>query len=466
MKTLIINCSPKAKISLTGKSIKFLDKMFPEDEFTMCIDCVDHLTDEVKAAIPGKDLVIFTSSIFHGTTHAQMTPMMEEYVSIADKSVPVTYFTTSNMLCENFAHNYMKSFFTHRGIKFLRSDSMRDECILSDRGKEELYNWFAYLKSIVLKEELESKVVTANYVKTVSGSPETPTAVIIDSADKEDPDILAAVAKAKAKFEKHGIPVDVLTLRDTKINYCSACMLCYSDRECVVKDDFDSIVNQVYSHDIIITACMTDSSQFSTLHEKFIQRHVEFGRSSVDANVIMGSIVKPTEYSSEADLAIIHERELAIQSLGHTFYVDTILDTGDNVENMVDECIRLAKYDVIEPLNMYDDSLNRNFADLSYYLQNMQPLCYKYYLSHGYLGPRKMETHVRYINKSDKIYPGAMRTLMFDEAYEKFKVDKMVRTIRRPDKDKPFTDRMRHPSYENFEIPTDQPKKKGFFSKK
>lgn len=65
-------------------------------------------------------------------------------------------------------------------------------------------------------------------------------------------DMLAA-AFAKGAIEV-GNEVEIVTLKNKKLNFCKGCLTCQSTRKCVIEDDATTIVQKMYTADIIAFA--------------------------------------------------------------------------------------------------------------------------------------------------------------------------------------------------------------------
>lgn len=85
------------------------------------------------------------------------------------------------------------------------------------------------------------------------------------------------------EFEKgaleSGHQVEMISLRDKKINYCTGCGSCNMKHKCVLKDDMSGILDKMVEADAIVMATpvyfYTMDAQMKTLIDRTVPRYTE-----------------------------------------------------------------------------------------------------------------------------------------------------------------------------------------------
>ena len=79
-----------------------------------------------------------------------------------------------------------------------------------------------------------------------------------------------------------GNEVEIIYLREKKINYCQGCLVCLQKGECFQKDDANELVEKMLSADVIVLATpvyfYSMDAQLKTLIDRTVSRWDDFGR--------------------------------------------------------------------------------------------------------------------------------------------------------------------------------------------
>ena len=439
MRIAVLNCSPKGETSLTAITAKFLDKMYPTDEFAFMFVGDGKLSDEEIDMCKSSDLLLITSSIYHCSVHAQMIRMLDTLAKEVGKGKPVTYLTTSNMFYEIGAHDYVRAWAERNELYYIRSLGLYDVSILSDKGKEELFRWFAYVKDWITLRE------TPRFEKRYN-------VVILDGSDPDD--VNASKNRRIANTLQHIYEdagcgsIEVIPLREYDIQPCRACLLCYTDRVCVLRDEFDKLLERAtLGTDILIAVGTLRYGLLGETFKKFTDRQVQFGRCFLNDEIIKGYVYSECADTLPTDAVDAHHHELALDSIAHSYYAGTIKGFGEeleeeNLRRFAADTIHIANNELFPPTNCYEKSLNQNFADLAVQLRSMTPLDYAEYAEAGYYTPLKKNDKVRAISKKGGTNPSRMRLMEYAEQYQNFD-GKLNLTTRRRFKDTSLLERKR-----------------------
>jgi len=400
VKVAVLSASPKQQLSLTLQIVRALQKMCKDDEFDISFIKSVEDCSEFEAKAKDADLVLILSSLYHFNTHGQLMRYLKGLHLPEGK--PITYITSSGGNMDVPAHNYLRSFARHNGLKWIRSLSLLDEDVLKESGREEAYRWFQYVKDIVLDKELTNQSLKDTRI------------AVLDCGDEPE-DTQAQTAEIAKKYQDLGATVKVYNLREQTIKGCIACFGCYTNNKCVIKDDFEALTDELYSNfDMIVTVSGINYNQFSTNYKYFLDRHVKFGRFGQDLELIKAYV-----YCGEIDpmdLAELEQHTLVVDSLGCDLYVGTYAGTAEGISQLIRESAYVCINDLYPQRNTYSYGLSLQFANLAYRLQNMTPKDYEYFKAKGYYQMPQVLSQVRPISGiEDGRMSCQMRLMAFEE---------------------------------------------------
>lgn len=404
MRVTVLSASPKQQFSLTLQTVRTLQKMCKEDEFDICFikDVKDHSEFEEKAN--ASDLILILSSLYHFNTHGQLMRFLKG-INIT-KGKPITYITTSGGNMDVPAHNYLRSFARHNGLLWIRSLSLLDEDVLKEHRREELYRWFQYVKDIVNQREL-----TAECMKDFRIS-------ILDCGDVAE-ETEATAKDIASRYEKLGAQVRIINMREKNIKGCIACFGCYTNNNCVIKDDFEELTADLYANtDMMVIVSGLNYNQFSTNYKYFLDRHVKFGRYGQDEELIRAYVVCGD--IDESDMVELEQHTLVVDTLDGDCHVGIYRNTQEGLENFIKESSYLCLNDLFPQRNTYGYGLAMQFANLAYRLQRMTPNDYNYFKGKGYYEMPEIVQQVKPISGLEEGRMSCqMRLMAFEEMLSK-----------------------------------------------
>lgn len=404
MKVVVLSASPKQQLSLTLQTVRTLQKMCKEDEFDICfIKNVDERT-EFEDKAKDADLILILSSLYHFNTHGQLMRYLKG-INLP-KGKPITYISTSGHNMDIPAHNYIRSFARHNGLKWIKSLSLLDEDVLHEHRREELYRWFLFVKDIATSSTLNESSLAGTNV------------TIMDCGDT--PEETEETAKTlTTKYEKLGANVKYINLREKNIKGCIACFGCYTNNKCIIKDDFEAITKEVYDNtDLIVFVSGVNYNQFSTNYKYFLDRHVKFGRYGQDLELTRAYVycgdMDPQDYAE------LEQHTLVVDSLDGDLHVGIYEGNEEGIEKAVVETAFACIHDLYPQRNTYSAGLGMQFANLAYRLQKMTPNDYNYFKSHGYYEMPQIIQQVKPIGGlEDGRMSCKMRLIAFEEMLSK-----------------------------------------------
>lgn len=478
MKISVFNCSPKGQeCSITARTIHFLDKMFPEDQFGFFETCRPHLPDEAAEAGKNSDIIIITSSIFGGSIHPQAMCMFNEFIEKIPKTVKVTYFITCNWLGEDFARRQVRQFFEKHGYDFIESYAVGDTAIFADDNTtdkmrwegtpESIYNWFATVKAIASGE------------KGAVSSEKKCNTVIFDVFEEETPLSVKTVDSIAAECRSRGIEPKTVRLRDYNVKPCNACQMCYSDGICIYNDDMSKVLDEVmYGTDMIIMTGKLENSILGIQFENYESRFACFGRCSADTELIKTCFYVMDDDTDPYEAYIFEEKHFAFDSYAHDIHIRGCrvdrkgeIDTAA-ISKTLNVMVHCFNNNFIPSASMFERYFNKNFAALHIRLRNLCPTEYEAFKARGYYEEIQVEPHVKYIDKEEVkksgINPNKPRTIPFQMMYAGFDKSQIKFTERRPYKNQHIYDKQFIHKKAAEELSGKNTKKSGFslFGKK
>lgn len=397
MKILVLSESPKNKTSVTLNTIKILEKMTTfstKDEFTELLVGNGFYKDNVAEEIRKADFVIFCSSLFHFFVPTEVISFfddLEKNIGKDLKDKPVTFFSTSSLLMDPEAHAYMERRLKVMGAKYIRGLSVRDYSVLSPEGREEIANWFHYVRSYALGENERFKDDQSQVV-------------FIDATDGSNQKINESMQKVEADFYNLGVgKIKKFALRDYKINPCQACTYCYSMNECMIKDDFKALTEDVYKGtDIIVTFGELQDGLIGKIHKVWLDRHVKFGLHPTDEELIMAYVVDSSK-AGKYDKFAFNVHETALNNFNKNYQLGIWeADNSQGLSEMCEDATKVYNYELYAQINMYSQGANFIFKNIAWDIQKMAPRNYDYYArNNGYAMPEVNPNMSRYSNQKE-----------------------------------------------------------------
>lgn len=463
MQILVLSCSPKRETSLTYHNFKFIEKMFPDDTFSVQFTTNGVFPEELILEFQQSDLVVMLSSIFHFSVHSAMLPLLQDMVekvgedALRDK--PFTYLTTSGKNGEYNAHDFVRRFAQHSGMRWITSLSLDDVSALSPEGREEMYCWFRFVKETVENTGKQAVLKEKNGV------------VILDCFDEETDRSKQINHYLLRYFQNAGADVKIVSLRDYRVNSCTACCGCYTTRRCFIRDDFEELTDLIQLNtDIIVhtgkPACGTYGLQF----KRFTERHMQYGRSAEIGGIITAFICDVQDLPMPDDLAYFEKHQSCIEAMGHNCLIGFfgISDPETELSPVAEMVVHACNCDLFPINNGLSVGLNLQFARLSERIRALQPADYEEYRKQGYYEPVKPEINARpCFSAEDAVRSRKGRTIPFNMTLLDFN-SKVRVTPRRPLKSIPYTARRQSEAQSVIERSTNSGKheKRGIFGRK
>ncbi len=386
MKTLIYSMSLNGEYSITLASLRYIIDTHKDDTFKELIMPKNgKLTDDMLAEFKKADLVILASGMYHFALASQALESMNvigDYLRKNEKKTAVTLFTTSGMMMDNIPHEQAKKWAERFGLRYIKGESIYSSDMLVEKYRADVYAWYNNVKVLVTSDELRFASEAAVSLVYTDDTPET------DEIAKQYRETLTAA----------GAAVKEIRMSSYDFKHCLGCQYCYTDRKCCIKDDFEKLCRDIEAGtDVQLFVGAIENGFYPTLFKRYMDRHVCMGRCPCDDEaILLYAWHEGTDYKA-GDEELFRTWALSCASFGGEVLIDVCKGFSGNA---VDAAVAAFNENVGAYRNFYGTALRRKFADLSYEIQNVEPLDYKYFAMNGDLKPVQRNQQCRAIHSA------------------------------------------------------------------
>ncbi len=289
----VLGGSPKGEQSVTMQYVKYLQKNFPQHEYSIQqissrIAALERSVPEFEKAIEAvrrSDLVLWASPVYYMLVPAQYKRFIElaaernAYGTFAGKYAAV--LTTSIHFYDHTAQEYMRSICEDMGMKFAGALSLDMHDLLQYEGRQKVdIFWTGILEKALTGAACPAlnTPVCANSGKYIPGPRRAPvetngrTVVILHDSRDGSSNLAAMVDRLKGAFAH----AHVFNIREINIaGGCIGCLQCADVNRCAYtgKDEYISLFEQrLMPADIIVFVGEVRDRFFSAEWKTFIDR--------------------------------------------------------------------------------------------------------------------------------------------------------------------------------------------------
>lgn len=398
MKIAVINGSPAGPDSITLQTILYIQKYFPEHEFSVLhagqrIRGMENDFTECAQVLNNADLVIFAYPVYTFLAPAQLHRFIElireNNIGLSDKYV--TQVTTSKHFYDVTAHRYIRDVCADMHMKYLDGLSADMDDLLHEKGQQEALSFFrfilwnmknGYSENIKQQEKKdESLLKTADEDCEITEKKSGKIAVVADC--KEDDVRLKAMISA---FEKKAHrEVNVINLQDFPFaGGCLGCFRCAADGRCVYKDGFDTFLREkIQTSDAVVYAFRIQGHSMGYRFKLFDDRQFCNGHRTVMMGKPFGYLVDGFLSEEENLRTLIHARA---QVGGN--YLAGIVCSEDDPDEEIGQLADTLEYALANtyqmPADFYGVGGMKIFRDLIWQMQGMMKEDHRFYKEHGF----------------------------------------------------------------------------------
>ncbi|MBQ2899509.1 MAG: NAD(P)H-dependent oxidoreductase [Oscillospiraceae bacterium] len=395
MKILVINGSPKGKFSITLQTVKYLEKLYPEHEFSVLdagqrIKALEKDFSAAGEAVEKAELIIFSYPVYTFVAPCQLHRFIEllkeSGLDLSGKFA--TQLSTSKHFYDITAHNYIRDNCFDLGMKYIKGLSADMDDLLSKKGQKEAREFFDYVCWNAENGFSETAPEKPSAPKNVpvslpenSGAEKSGDVVIITDCEPENKQLSAMISRFCTVLPRK---TRVVNLRDFPFSGgCLGCFGCAVSGKCVYKDGFDDFLrNELQTGEAIVYAFTVKDHSMGALFKMYDDRQFCNGHRTVTMGMPFGYLVSGN-LSEEENLRMIIE---ARAQVGGNFLAGIATDESDP-DYEIDRLAKTLSYAIenkyVPPQNFYGIGGMKIFRDLIWQMQGMMKADHKFYKSHG-----------------------------------------------------------------------------------
>ena len=395
MKIAVINGSPKGKYSITLQTVRYLERKFPEHEFSVLhagqtVRALERDFSAARELLSTADAVIFSYPVYTFLAPSQLHRFIELMkacgVDMTDKYA--TQISTSKHFYDVTAHKYVEENALDMGMRYIRGLSADMEDLLSERGRSDAEKFFErFLWSVengVFTRSEESRAAfipsTATMPDTECEKAERDVVIITDECDPE-----SNLSRMIERFRRVlGYTTRVVNIAEYPFSGgCLGCFRCAVSERCVYKDGFDAFLrDNIQRADAIVYAFTVRDHSMGSRFKMYDDRNFCNGHRTVTVGMPVGYIVSG-EYSRENNLRTVIE---ARSETGGNFLSGVATDERD-ADAAVDTLARSLAFALetkhTAPANFYGVGGMKIFRDLIYQMRGMMRADHRFYKRQG-----------------------------------------------------------------------------------
>ncbi len=396
MKIAVINGSPKGKYSITLQTVRYLERIFPEHEFSVLnaglqIKALEKDFTKAKNLLEGSDAILFSYPVYTFLAPSQLHRFIElmKANSVDVKEKYATQISTSKHFYDITAHKYIEENSLDMGMRYIRGLSADMEDLLSEKGRKDAEKFFErFLWSV--KEE-----VYISQDESVSNYSQTPATVISENSDKKtDKDIIiltdetdssSNLSKMIERFRNvFGYKTRIVNISEFPLaGGCLGCFRCAVSEKCVYKDNFDTFLREnIQTADAIVYAFKISDHSMGSRFKMYDDRNFCNGHRTVTVGMPVSYIISG-ELSSENNLLSVIE---ARAETGGNFLSGIATDEKDT-DKQIDTLAKTLTFALetkhTAPANFWGVGGMKIFRDLIYQMRGMMKADHKFYKKQG-----------------------------------------------------------------------------------
>ncbi len=396
MKITVVNGSPKGKYSITLQTIRYLEIINKDCEFTVIdagqkIKSLEKDFSEAKSILEECDFVLFSYPVYTflapSQLHRFIELMKENEVNVRGKIA--TQITTSKHFYDVTAHKYIEENSLDMGMNYVRGLSADMEDLLTEKGRQEAEMFLERLLFSAEKNIFVAPKKSANSYTPVGVMP-----VEVVKEQREDKDVLI-ITDENGKSGNLGDMISafrsalpyktrIVNISDYPLSGgCLGCFRCAVSEKCVYKDGFDSFLrNDIQRADAIIYAFKIKDHSMGSRFKMYDDRNFCNGHRTVTVGMPVGYLVSGN-YSNENNLKTVIEARCETGGNFLCGVASDEYDTSEQIKMLVSTLDFALKTKHRIPQNFYGVGGMKIFRDLIYQMRGMMRADHKFYKKQG-----------------------------------------------------------------------------------
>ena len=396
MKIAVINGSPKGKYSITLQTVLYLEKKFPQHEFSVLnagqqIKALEKNFDKAKNLLESSDAVLFSYPVYTFLAPSQLHRFIElmksEKVDVSGKYA--TQISTSKHFYDITAHKYIEENALDMGMRYIRGLSADMEDLLEEKGREDAEKFFERFLWSVSEE-----IYTSASAAAVTYSQVSPTQAAENTEKKDGKDIIILTDETNSasnlsaminRFRNvFGYRTRIVNISEFPLaGGCLGCFRCAVSEKCVYKDGFDTFLREnIQKADAIVYAFNISDHSMGSRFKMYDDRNFCNGHRTVTVGMPVGYLVSGN-YSAEINLRNVIE---ARSETGGNFLAGVATDEYDT-DKQIDTLAKTLTFALetkhTAPANFWGVGGMKIFRDLIYQMRGMMRADHKFYKKQG-----------------------------------------------------------------------------------
>ncbi len=396
MKIAVINGSPKGKYSITLQTVRYLERKYPEHEFTVLhagqrIKALEKDFTEAKKLLDACDAVLFSYPVYTFLAPSQLHRFIElvKEHEIDIKGKYATQISTSKHFYDITAHKYIEENALDLKMKYIRGLSADMEDLLSEQGREDAEKFFVRflwsvkedIYTVRAEEPSEYKMVRATVPgEAVNTKAEKDIVIITDNTD-ETSNLQTMIARFRQVFPYQTRIVNISEY--PLMGGCLGCFRCAVSEKCVYKDEFDSFLREnIQKADAIVYAFTISDHSMGSRFKMYDDRNFCNGHRTVTVGMPVGYLVSGN-YGAENNLRTVIEARC---ETGGNFLSGVATDeyaTDKQIDDLAKSLNFALETKHTTPQNFWGVGGMKIFRDLIYQMRGMMRADHKFYKKQG-----------------------------------------------------------------------------------
>ena len=395
MNILVLNGSPKGEYSITLQTVLFLQKKFPQQQFS-CL----HVGQKIKSlekdfslaasAIEKADVLLFSYPVYTFIAPCQLHRFIElmkqHRVDVSGKIA--TQITTSKHFYDVTAHRYIQDNVQEMGMHFIRGLSADMDDLTTEKGQTEALSFFRHFLWSTEQGFFEPYFPAAEATPPiiVTAVPEDPSekkgdVVIVADLQPEETQLAAMVSRFRAKLP---YATRIVNLREYPFKGgCLGCFRCAVSGNCVYKDGFDAYLrNQIQTADAIVYAFTISDHSMGSRFKMYDDRQFCNGHRTVTIGMPVGYLISGN-LSKEPNLQTILEARAQVGSNILTGFATDERNPDAEIDRLAQTLTYSLENKNTGPQNFYGIGGMKIFRDLIYQMRGFMRADHKFFKSHG-----------------------------------------------------------------------------------
>ena len=395
MKIAVVNGSPKGKNSITLQTVRYLEKRYPDNEFSVIhagqkIKALERDFSEAAKVLSDADAVLFSYPVYTFLAPSQLHRFIElvKLSGVDLRGKLTTQITTSKHFYDVTAHKYVEENSLDLGMRFVRGLSADMEDLLCEKGRAEAEMFFERFlfsaKNGIWEEKREAETpfvpVLATSAESAADKAKKDVVIITDCTDKSS-NLWTMTERFRAVF-----PYETRVVNISEFPFsggCLGCFKCAVSEKCVYKDGFDVFLREnIQKADAIVYAFEIRDHSMGSRFKMYDDRNFCNGHRTVTVGMPVGYIVSGA-YGRENNLKTVIEARC---ETGGNFLSGVATDERDpdgSVDRMASSLGFAISTGHRAPQNFWGVGGMKIFRDLIYQMRGMMRADHRFYKKQG-----------------------------------------------------------------------------------